>query len=69
MIEFEVDVQAPAAEHDPVLIESLVKLYHQQALSPSWTGYQEGLQAGIRYALLALNVKIEGINKVGEKDA
>ncbi|MEK4700400.1 hypothetical protein MKX47_12455 [Solibacillus sp. FSL R7-0668] len=61
MIHFEVEGQA-SVEHDPVLIDALVKLYHQKAPSSHWEGYQEGMQAGIRYALLALNVKIDGIN-------
>lgn len=63
MITFEVEVEevAPAANHDPMLIDALVKLYHEK-LPPSFQSYQEGRQAGIRYALLALNTKIEGIN-------
>lgn len=65
MITFEVEVEeaetAPAAEHDPMLIDALVKLYHEK-LPPSFQSYQEGRQAGIRYALLALGVKIPGIN-------
>lgn len=62
MIEFEVDVQAPSIEHDPMMIEALVKLYHKKP-SLYWESYQEGMQAGIRYTLLALDVKIDGINK------
>lgn len=61
MIQFEVEKQAVTSEHDPVLIDALVKLYHEK-LSPSFESYHEGRQAGIRYALLALNVEIDGIN-------
>ena len=50
------------AEHDQVLIEALIKIYNQKASSVSWESYQEGLQAGIRYALLATKNKIPGIN-------
>lgn len=56
------NTQESPPEHDPVLIDALVKLYHQKAPSSHWESYQDGMQAGIRYALLALNVKIDGIN-------
>lgn len=59
MNKHETSVKPP--EHDPALIDGLVKLYHEK-LSPSFQVYQEGRQAGIRYALLALGQKIEGIN-------
>ncbi|MEG0259889.1 MAG: hypothetical protein RR595_10870 [Lysinibacillus sp.] len=63
MINFEVDSHAPnkSIEHDPVLIDALVKLYQKNAPA-GLKDYQNGLQAGIRYVLLALNQKISGIN-------
>lgn len=63
MIDFEVKAKAKAtaSEHDQVLIDALIKLYHRKS-SPSFESYQEGLQAGIRYTLLALNQKVPGIN-------
>lgn len=46
---------------DPELINALVKMYNQKAPA-TFESYQEGIKAGIRYALLATNTKITGIN-------
>lgn len=48
--------------HDTELIDALKKIYNEIP-SPSFQSYHEGRQAGIRYTLLALNVKIDGINR------
>lgn len=62
MITFEVEENTPVIEQGSELIESLVTEYHKKP-TPYWESYHDGFQAGIRYALLALNVKIDGINK------
>lgn len=41
-------------------IQYLVEIYNRE-LKVGWEGYQEGIQAGIRYALVATNQKVEGI--------
>lgn len=46
---------------DQELIDALVKIYNQKAPA-TFESYQEGMQAGIRYTLLALGAKIDGIN-------
>lgn len=61
-ITFEVEENTSTAEHEPALIEALVKLYHEK-LPPTFQYYHEGRQDGIRYTLMVLNVKIDGINK------
>lgn len=52
--------------HDPLLIEALVNLYNREP-SPQFKEYQLGLQAGIRYTLLATNQRVQGINLKGGK--
>ncbi|GLC89371.1 hypothetical protein [Lysinibacillus piscis] len=54
-------IESKAPEHDPGAIDVLVSLYHQVP-SESFTEYQKGLQAGIRYALMATNQCVQGIN-------
>ena len=61
-ITVEREVKKESPEHDPVLINGLVESYHKKA-APSFEVHQDGVQAGIRYALIALGIKIEGINK------
>lgn len=56
------NIQKITVEQDPASIKWLVESYNQK-MPPSFQSYQEGVQAGIRYALLALNVKVNGINK------
>lgn len=46
------------------LLEFLVKLYHQTP-TPHFEVYHQGVQAGIRYALLATNQHVPGISLKG----
>lgn len=49
------------AHHDNMLIDALVKIYHQD-VPPTMQVYQEGVQAGIRYALMATKQYVQGIS-------
>lgn len=47
--------------HDNMLIDALVKIYHQD-VPPTMQVYQDGVQAGIRYALMATKQYVQGIS-------
>ncbi|KYG92377.1 hypothetical protein A0U40_05395 [[Bacillus] sp. KCTC 13219] len=56
-------IKEPA--HDKLLIDTLVKFYHQEPPVPSLEAYRQGLRAGIRIALLATGQRVPGIDLEG----